>query len=118
MKKRQIAITGFGLTKGKELEEVTQVANPAADLLKQIEIQEAECLNQILTRFCLLNGLKIDILKCETREFPDRPNYWEYYYRGNAPKLPGIMVHFLMGRELLIENNQPVLNVTFNKDLM
>ena len=85
--------------------------DPNADLLKQINAQEAQCLTSAHTRYCLINGVKIDILDIEAREIPGRDNYWEYYYRTKNT------MSFLMSRNLSIVDDVPMLEIIFSKEL-
>ena len=82
------------------------------DLLKQVQAKEAECLTTIHARFCLLKGVKININDLHPKEIPGRGNYWEYWIN-----LKGQIPYLLMSRELKIVDNEPVLEITFNKEL-
>lgn len=96
-----------------------QDVDPSAEFLKQVAIKEAECLDRILTRFCLLNGLPINISKVEHQIFEGRDNYYELFYIGPIRKSKNIK-HFLMSRDLKIVPGQtfPVLEIKFNPDLL
>ena len=87
--------------------------------LNDVKVKEAECFDRVFTRFCLLNGVKIDIAKIDFESHPQRPNFTAYYYRGIIPK-SNLQRHFLMSRDLIEKPGEylPVLNITFNANLI
>lgn len=86
-----------------------------ARAVDDINAKEAECLHTIHSRFCILNGISINI-KDISRYHPDKrlkPNYWEYWYRWETKEEA-----FLMSRELSIQSGEIKLDITFSKDLI
>ena len=90
---------------------VQEDIDPNEELLKQIELRETQCFEQVFTRFSILKAQVRDISCIEHREFADRPNYWEYYY------VNGKFTYMLMSRELKVIDDIPTLEITFNKEL-
>lgn len=95
-----------------ETENIIKTLEAVDELSEQINLKESDCLVKIFTRFCLLHGLLIDFDQIRRKNFSERPNYWEYWYKYGTKQQ-----FFLMSRELLVNDNVPALNIVFSKAL-
>lgn len=95
-------------------EEILMKAIEVVDnISEQIREKEADCLRRIFIRFtCIKKGVEPNIKNVTIKYYQDRPNLWEYVYDAGKPT-----EYLLMTRELIIEDNQPKLNIIFNCEL-
>ncbi len=84
------------------------------EISEQINKRENDCIDKVFVRYCLLKGAPLDMGRVRRKNYPDRPNYWEYYYLTNL----GVQA-FLMSPELVVTPGADhVLNIKFNPMLL
>lgn len=92
-----------------------ELKNEAFDLADKItdEIQkvEQEKLKAVFWRYLTKKAVLGKFEDIQRRDFPNRKNYWEYWFQ---PK--GAVGYFLMNRELIITvgNEQPDIQLVIN----
>ena len=74
--------------------------------------KEAECLDRVLNRLCWLKGWPVDIKHVNCVKKTGWPEtYYELWYTYKEQI-------FLMSRDFKIIDDKPVLEITFNKELL
>lgn len=100
------------------LDDLSKVFEAMDNILEQIDAKEAEVLNRVFLRFCVLFGKEIDFKQVRRVKDPQNANQWAYYYKYGVK----FEEYFLMSRVLVVDvvDGKPdyKLNVKFNPELL
>jgi len=96
-----------------EPEHIMKAIEMVDSISEQIRKREADCLKSVFTRFCLIKFKTLDPSQVDIKNYPVRPNFTNYYYKFGTHEQ-----YWLMSTELIIEDNEPKLNVLFNAELV